>query len=115
MRKAFCLQGGMCYDRVRSGGRKFLQKNFHLGIDFCGRISYNRYSNRERRVEMTPRTGRPTDDPKRGSLHMRLSETDLAKLEYCARETGLTRAEIVRKGIDLVYDQLTSTETRKED
>jgi len=55
---------------------------------------------------MTPRTGRPTDDPKNLSVRIRLSETDIEKLEFCSQKTGKTKAEIIREGIDKIYQEL---------
>ena len=57
---------------------------------------------------MTPRTGRPTNDPKLLSARIRLSESDLEKLEFCAAKSGKTKAEIIREGIDKVYQELKS-------
>ena len=39
---------------------------------------------------MSPRTGRPTDNPKKTRLELRLSNDDTEKLEYCHQETGLS-------------------------
>ncbi len=55
---------------------------------------------------MSPRTGRPTDDPKKLNTRIRLSEEDVKRLEYCAEKTGLTKAEIIRKGIREVYEKV---------
>lgn len=55
---------------------------------------------------MSPRTGRPTDDPKTLSTRVRLSEDDASKLEYCCEKTGLKKSEIIRKGIEEVYNKL---------
>lgn len=55
---------------------------------------------------MTPRTGRPTNDPKRNQYRVRLSESDIEKLEFCHQKTGKTKAEIIRAGIDKVYREL---------
>lgn len=55
---------------------------------------------------MSPRTGRPTSEPKNLSTRVRLSDADIERLEYCCDKTGLTKAEIIRKGIKLVYDSL---------
>lgn len=55
---------------------------------------------------MSPRTGRPTDDPKKLNTRIRLSEEDVKRLEYCAEKTGLTKAEIIRQGIKDVYEKL---------
>lgn len=52
------------------------------------------------------RTGRPTDDPKTQTLHLRLSDADMARLEYCVKVTGKPRAEIIRLGIREMYDRL---------
>jgi len=64
---------------------------------------------------MSPRTGRPTDDPKGEKIGIRLSEADLEKLEYCSSRTGLTRAAIIRKGIDIVYNELKLSEANEKD
>ena len=45
---------------------------------------------------MSPRTGRPTDNPKKTRLELRLSDDDTRKLEYCYQKTG----------VDLVYQSL---------
>lgn len=55
---------------------------------------------------MSPRTGRPTDNPKKNWTGFRLSDDDIEKLDYCAEKTGMSRAEIVRKGIDMVYQEI---------
>ena len=55
---------------------------------------------------MSPRAGRPTDNPKKTRLELRLSNDDTEKLEYCHQESGLSKAEILRKGLDLVYKEL---------
>ena len=53
------------------------------------------------------RTGRPTTDP-RGTNRtgVRLTESDMEKLKYCVEETGKTKTEIIREGIDLVYQKV---------
>ncbi len=55
---------------------------------------------------MSPRTGRPTTDPKKHETRIRMSDSDIKKLEYCCKQTGLTKADVIRKGIDEVYKQL---------
>lgn len=54
--------------------------------------------------------GRPTDDPKTLNTRVRLSENDVKMLEYCSEKTGLTKSEIIRRGIELVYNKI-----KKED
>ena len=51
--------------------------------------------------------GRPTSEPKTLNTRIRLSEEDVKRLEYCSEKTGLTKAEIIRKGIKEVYAELT--------
>jgi predicted DNA-binding protein len=56
---------------------------------------------------LTPRTGRPPiEDPKDISVRIRLSDADNEKLEYCRRITGKAKAEIIREGIDKIYQEL---------
>lgn len=50
--------------------------------------------------------GRPTQDPKDRTKAVRLSETDIEKLDYCIKATGKTGNEIIRLGIDKVYQEL---------
>lgn len=55
---------------------------------------------------MSPRTGRPTENPKRHETRIRMSDDDIEKLEYCCQKTNMTKADVIRKGIDEVYKQL---------
>ena len=43
---------------------------------------------------MTPRTGRPTDNPKRHETRIRMSDKDIEMLNYCCEVTGKTKADI---------------------
>lgn len=55
---------------------------------------------------MSPRTGRPTDDPKQSTIKFRISDEDTKRLEYCAEKTGLSKSEILRQGIKEVYEKV---------
>lgn len=55
---------------------------------------------------VSPRMGRPTTDPKSNWTGFRLSDNDIERLNYCARKTGMSKAEIVRKGIEKFYNEL---------
>lgn len=55
---------------------------------------------------MSPRTGRPTDNPKTLNTRIRMSKEDIDKLEYCCKKTGKLKSEIIREGIDKVYKEL---------
>ena len=60
---------------------------------------------------MTPRTGRPpSDDPRDNQTRIRMSDAELEKLNYCAEVTGRSKAEIVREGIDRIYQELKEQE-----
>lgn len=53
-----------------------------------------------------PPKGRPTEDPKTLNTRIRLSDEDVKKLDYCVEVTGLKKSEIIRKGIQEIYDGL---------
>lgn len=55
---------------------------------------------------MSPRTGRPTDEPKTHQQRIRMSDKDIEMLEYCCKATGKSKAEIIREGIREVYQKL---------
>ena len=55
---------------------------------------------------MSPRTGRPTNDPKTLNTRIRLSDEDVKRLNFCCEKTGLKKSEIIRLGIKEVYDKL---------
>ena len=50
--------------------------------------------------------GRPTDNPKSYRESFRLSETDMAKVKFCIKETGMSKTDIIRMGIDEVYQKI---------
>lgn len=55
---------------------------------------------------MSPRNGRPpSTDPKTIEYKVRLSEEDKQRLDYCAEVLGLAKAEIIRQGIDRMYEE----------
>ena len=55
---------------------------------------------------MSPRTGRPTDDPKKFRLTLRISQEEKEMLSYCCKESSMTKTDVIRKGIRSVYEQL---------
>ncbi len=55
---------------------------------------------------MSPRTGRPTTDPKRHETRIRMSNEDVRLLELCAQLTGMTKAAVIRQGIREVYEKV---------
>lgn len=60
---------------------------------------------------MSPRNGRPpSDNPKGHRKSYRLSDGDVEKLNFCISKTGLTETDIIRKGIDKVYNEIRATD-----
>lgn len=60
---------------------------------------------------MSPAHGRPpSKDPKRNDTRIRLTDSEAEKLKYCAIKTNMTKADIIRKGIDLVYREIIEKE-----
>lgn len=57
---------------------------------------------------MTPRTGRPTQERKGHRESFRLSDSDMEKIQYCMDATGMSKTDIIRKGVDLVYREITN-------
>jgi len=55
---------------------------------------------------MSPKTGRPTSDPKKYETRIRMSEEDVRILEFCCEKTGLSKADVIRKGIREVYEKV---------
>ena len=52
---------------------------------------------------MSPRTGRPTENPKKHETRIRMSDEDIEILKCCCEITGKTKADIIREGIREVY------------
>ena len=55
---------------------------------------------------MSPRTGRPTADPKKHETRIRMSDEDVELLEICCKRTGLSKADVIRQGIREVYEKV---------
>lgn len=55
---------------------------------------------------MSPRMGRPTNDPKTHETRIRMSDKDIEKLEFCCKKTGMSKADVIRRGIELVYKEV---------
>lgn len=57
---------------------------------------------------MSPRTGRPpkSDEPKKISLQLRLTQTTADNLQRCASELRISRTEVIEKGINLVCEEI---------
>lgn len=50
--------------------------------------------------------GRPTDNPKNGIIKIRADEQTIEKLSECSKKLDMSRSDVVRKGINDIYDDL---------
>ena len=50
--------------------------------------------------------GRPTDSPKIIDIKIRFDKDTVAILEKCSEKMQITRAEVVRRGVRKMYDDL---------
>jgi hypothetical protein len=57
--------------------------------------------------------GRPTTDPKNIRLEVQLTEEHRERLDYCVDVTSLSRAEIIRQGIDVMHEKITNAQQKK--
>lgn len=55
---------------------------------------------------MSPRTGRPTDNPKGTSIHVRLDAKSEEILDAYISKTQVTRAEAIRRGIAKLEEEI---------
>lgn len=56
--------------------------------------------------KMSPRTGRPTNNPKKTEIKVRATQEDKDKLKYCCEKAGKTQYEVVMMGINKVYEEI---------
>jgi hypothetical protein len=50
--------------------------------------------------------GRPTTEPKNHVARLRMSDSELHKLEECCRLTEKSKTEILKEGLDKVYQEV---------
>lgn len=62
---------------------------------------------------MSPKMGRPTNDPKKHETRIRMSDEDVRILNECSKTTGLSKSEIIRQGIREVYIKITNDNADK--
>lgn len=55
---------------------------------------------------MSPRTGRPTTDPKKHEIRIRMTDEDVKILESCVQQTGKNKSDVIRQGIREVYAKI---------
>lgn len=62
---------------------------------------------------MSPKTGRPTDDPKKVRLEIRLTERQSQMLEECAKDLNMTKTDVIVKGIEEIHQYLGRVNRKK--
>lgn len=56
---------------------------------------------------MVAKVGRPkSDNPRKNNTRLRMTDDEVAMLEYCAEHTGKTKTEILMLGLEKVYDEI---------
>ena len=56
---------------------------------------------------MSPRTGRPkSETPKNIQLKIRADEKMLADVNLCAEALGITKSDVIRKGVQLLKETI---------
>lgn len=55
---------------------------------------------------MSPRTGRPTDNPKGKPIHVRLDSKSESILDEYTEQEKVSRAEAIRRGIEKLEDDI---------
>lgn len=50
--------------------------------------------------------GRPTDNPKNTSIKLKADDETVQKLIECSEKLQVSRAEVLRRGVHMVYDDL---------
>ncbi|MEI3163005.1 MAG: hypothetical protein V8S74_06340 [Lachnospirales bacterium] len=56
---------------------------------------------------MVKKMGRPTQDPKKNQTRIRMTDEEVAKLNYCSEKLNVSKTDVVNMGIDKVYKELT--------
>lgn len=55
---------------------------------------------------MSAKMGRPkTDNPKDSTIRFRADDSIIEKLDSCCKMTGLSKSEVIRLGIEKVYQE----------
>lgn len=100
-RNIFSARKEECRQSLILQGFKRLKKFFKKGLDFCATKLYYNYGPRNKGgEEMKNRNvGRPTDNPKFQSIHVRLDEECKEILENFCTQKKIPRAEAIRRGI----------------
>lgn len=56
----------------------------------------------------------PVKNPKNVEVKIRISDTESEMLEYCMKEMGANRSEVMRKGLKKVYDEIVKQKYKRK-
>ena len=54
----------------------------------------------------------PSEHPAINQLRIRLTDEELARLNACSKAYGTTKSNVVRRGIDILYNDLQGNERK---
>lgn len=69
-------------------------------------ISYYLFVQNRKEVSMSPRTGRPTDNPREIRVGFRLTKEEKEMLDECEKKLNLSKTEIISMGIREIYEKI---------
>ena len=55
---------------------------------------------------MTKKMGRPTSNPRKNYTGIRMSDNEIAMLNYCTEKTGKSKTDVLMDGLEKVYKDL---------
>lgn len=65
------------------------------------------YMCNQKEVEkVVKKMGRPTQDPKKNQTRIRMTDEEVAKLNYCSEKLNVSKTDVINMGIDKVYKEL---------
>jgi hypothetical protein len=76
-----------------------------MGVDFCGPKGYYSFGPRKGGIDMAVKIGRPTENPKGKSIHVRLDSESERILDKYTSKKNVTKAEAIRQGIKKLSDE----------
>lgn len=100
-------QGKTKAEGIRDGIRKLGCNIEEKKLDFSASVSYAINDPISEVVLLgSKKMGRPTDNPKDISLKVHLDQGTAQKLEECTQALGVSKAEVIRRGVHKVHDDL---------
>jgi len=58
-------------------------------------------------IKVRKKPGPKTDKPMDSQIKFRVDKETIEKIEYCMKELGTTRSDVLRKGVHHLHDDLT--------